>query len=237
MIKLEALYKTLALSVLNNTSVVTDDKLNIEPDRQEYILEFINEGITRLHSRFVLKTNNLLIEMREGRTTYPLLARHSYTEYDPNDKRSNYYFIMDTFDSPFEEDVIKILAVYDSVGCERKLNDRFDTHGLFTPRPDTLQCIRPRHCEVLSVSYQARHPVLEHGVAEQEVDVPDTLLPALKYWVAYSYYTGLNTSESTAKAAEYLQMYEAICEEALDFDLANSSESNTNVLFYKRGWV
>lgn len=55
MIKLTELYKSLALSVLNNTSVVTDDKKDIEADKKEYILEFINEGLTRLHGRFPLK--------------------------------------------------------------------------------------------------------------------------------------------------------------------------------------
>lgn len=236
MIKLNALFKTIALSVLNNTSVVTDDKLGIEQDKQEYILEFVNEAITRLHSRFVLKTQILYLEMREGRTMYPLLKRYSYMGFDP--ELAQYPYIRDTVAHPFEEDVVKILDVYDNHGCRRKLNDIHDPHGLFTPRPDTLQCIRPKHCEILGVSYQAKHPTIALNEGNtQEIDIPDTLIPAVKYWVAYSYYTGLNTPESTGKAAEYLQMYESICKEVEDFDLANGSESNTNVLFEKRGWI
>lgn len=235
MIKLTELYKSLALSVLNNTSVITDDKKDIEPDKKEYILEFINEGLTRLHSRFPLKTNNVFVEMREGRTEYPLLARYSFMGFDP--ALAQYPFIMDSVSNPFKEDVIKILMVYDSEGQRRGLNDNHNPHGLFTPRPDTLQCIRPRHCEVLTVTYQAKHPTVTVDGENQEIDLPDTLLPALKYWVAYSYYTGLNTAESTGKAAEYLQMYESICGEVKDYDLGSSSESSTNTLFERRGWI
>lgn len=235
MIKLTELYKSLALSVLNNTSVVTDDKKDIEPDKKEYILEFINEGLTRLHGRFPLKTESVFVEMREGRTEYPLLSRYSFMGFDP--ELAQYPFIMDSVTHPFEENVIKILMVYDSLGERRGLNDNHNPHGLFTPRPDTLQCIRPRHCEVLTVTYQAKHPTLTVDGENQEVDLPDSLLPALKYWVAYSYYTGLNTAESTSKAAEYLQMYESICGEVKDYDLGSSSESNTNTLFERRGWI
>lgn len=235
MIKLTELYKSLALSVLNNTSVITDDKKDIEPDKKEYILEFINEGLTRLHSRFPLKTNNVFVEMREGRTEYPLLARYSFMGFDP--ALAQYPFIMDSASNPFKEDVIKILMVYDSEGQRRGLNDNHNPHGLFTPRPDTLQCIRPRHCEVLTVTYQAKHPTVTVDGENQEIDLPDSLLPALKYWVAYSYYTGLNTAESTSKAAEYLQMYESICGEVKDYDLGSSSESSTNTLFERRGWI
>lgn len=235
MIKLTELYKSLALSVLNNTSVITDDKKDIEPDKKEYILEFINEGLTRLHGRFPLKTESVFVEMREGRTEYPLLSRYSFMGFDP--ELAQYPFIMDSVTHPFEENVIKILMVYDSTGERRGLNDNHNPHGLFTPRPDTLQCIRPRHCEVLTVTYQAKHPTLTVDGENQEVDLPDSLLPALKYWVAYSYYTGLNTAESTSKAAEYLQMYESICGEVKDYDLGSSSESNTNTLFERRGWI
>lgn len=235
MIKLTELYRSLALSVLNNTSVVTDDKLDIETDKKPYILEFVNEGLTRLHGRFPLKTKNVFVEMREGRTEYPLLARYSFMGFDPT--AAHYPFIMDTVEKPFVEDVIKVLIVYDSAGQRRGLNDNHNPHGLFTPRPDTLQCIRPKHCEVLTVTYQARHPILTTESKEQEIDLPDTLLPALRYWIAYSYYTGLNTAENTSKAAEYLQMYESICGEVKDYDLGSSSESNTNTLFERRGWL
>lgn len=237
MILLKDLYKSLALTILSNSSVVVESKTDVDNADKEHILEFINEGLTRIHSRFVLRSNRLYIEMQEGRTDYPLRKKFSFMAYDQdNDTNLDYPFIRDTPAHPFYEDVIKILNVYDNVGHRRILNDKNDTHGLFTPRPDTLQCIRPLHGEILSIVYQAKHPLLT-GALDQEVDLPETLIPALKYWVGYSFYTGVNGAEPTAKAAEYLQMYESICKEVEDYDLTNGSISTTNVLFKERGWV
>jgi hypothetical protein len=232
--KLKDLYKALALSTLKSAGFIADDRVTIEDWGKPEVLSLLNEGMTRLHSRFVLKTNNCIVEMREGRTTYPLLARYSYEGFDPD--KAPYPYIMDNPEKPFLEDVIKILIVYDNRGIRRKLNDDHDPNGLFTPRPDVLQCMWPRHCEALDVGYQAKHPELS-GDEEQEIDLPETLYSALENWVGYRYHTGLNTAEGTSKAAEYLQLYESICGEVVEFDLANGSMSNTNITFDIRGWV
>lgn len=231
---LSEVYTALALSTLKSSGFIADDKISIEDRGKPEVLALINEGLTRLHSRFVLKTNTCVIEMKEGRTEYPLQAKYSYENFDP--AKVQYPFIMDTPSKPFQEDVIKILNVYDTKGIRRKLNDDHDSNGLFTPRPDVLQCVWPRHFEALSVLYQAKHPKLT-GDENQEIDLPETLYSALENWVGYRYHTGLNTAESTSKAAEYLQLYESLCGEIVDMDLANGSMSNTNILFYKRGWV
>ena len=47
----------------------------------------------------------------------------------------------------------------------------------------------------------------------------------------------MNTQESTAKSQEHLATYEAICAEAIDRDLVNTSISSTNTSFEKRGFV
>ena len=234
--KLSEVYRGLALSTLKGTGAVTDDRLGIEPDSKPEILAAINEGLVRLHSRFPLKTNNCIVEMKEGRTDYPLHSKYAYSRFTKLTLEVQYPYIMDGFMKPFQDDVIKILNVFDNSGNRRRLNDYSDPRAIFTPRPDTIQCMRPRHFEALNVTYQAKHPVLT-GDEEQEVDLADTLMTALHNWVGYRYHTGLNTTEANAKAAEYLQTYESICGEVVDYDLANGSMSNTNVLFEKRGWV
>ena len=61
-------------------------------------------------------------------------------------------------------------------------------------------------------------------------------MTALHNLVGYRYHTGLNTPEANAKAAEYLQTYESICGEVVDYDLANGSISITETKFEQRGW-
>lgn len=226
-------YKALALTSLKSAGFITDDKISIESWGKPEVLALINEGLTRLHSRFQLKTNNCIVEMKEGRTEYPLQKIYSYEHFDPT--RVQYPFIMDTPQEPFQEDVIKILNVYDNKGNRRTLNDTgSNNEGLFTPRPDTLQAIWPRKFEALNVQYQAKHKEL---VLDGEyVDLPETLYSALENWVGYRYHTGLNTEGSTAKAAEYLQLYESICGEITDHALVGHTDSFTNFNFEKRGW-
>lgn len=226
-------YKALALTTLKSAGFITDDKIGIEDWGKPEVLALINEGLTRLHSRFQLKTNNCIVEMKEGRTDYPLQKIYSYEYFDPT--KVQYPFIMDTPQEPFQEDVIKILEVYDSRGNRRTLNDTgSNSEGLFTPRPDTLQVLWPRKFEALNVQYQAKHPdVSEEG---QYVDLPETLYSALENWVGYRYHTGLNTEGSTAKAAEYLQLYESICGEITNHALVGHTDSFTNTKFEKRGW-
>lgn len=232
--KLSDIYRDVALSTLKGAGLVTDDRLGIEPRGKPEVLASINEGLTRLHSRFPLKTNNCIVEMKEGRTDYPLQSRFSYTKWKPS-LAVPYPFIMDSEEKPFMDDVIKVLNVFDNSGVRRRLNDDTDPNAIFTPRPDTIQVIRPKHFEAVNVLYQAKHLEMT-GDEEQEVDLPDTLMTALWNWVGYRYHTGLNTPDSTAKAAEFLQIYESICGEVTEYDLANSSISITETKFEQRGW-
>lgn len=233
--KLSEVYRGLALSTLKGTGSVTDDRLGIEPESKPEILAAINEGLTRLHGRFPLKTNSCIVEMKEGRTDYPLHSKYAYSKFTKPTLSVQYPYIMDGFMKPFLDDVIKILNVFDNSGRRRILNDDTDPNAIFTPRPDTIQCMRPRHLEAINVTYQAKHPLLT-GDEEQEVDLADTLMTALHNWVGYRYHTGLNTPEANAKAAEYLQTYESICGEVVEYDLANGSISTTETKFEKRGW-
>lgn len=226
-------YKALALTSLKSAGFITDDKIGIESWGKPEVLALINEGLTRLHSRFQLKTNNCIVEMKEGRTDYPLQKIYSYEHFDS--AKVQYPFIMDTPQEPFQEDVIKILNVYDNKGNRRTLNDTgSNNEGLFTPRPDLLQSIWPRKFEALNVQYQAKHRELV--LDDEYVDLPETLYSALENWVGYRYHTGLNTEGSTAKAAEYLQLYESICGEITDHALVGHTDSFTNFKFEKRGW-
>lgn len=233
---LEELFCRLANGVLSNTSLVSEDTTTIRDDMRAQVIVAANEALTRLHSRFILKENNVIVEMQEGRTNYPLLKKYAVTSYDPKEVCCPY--IMDLAGEPFTEDVIKILSVYDTYGCRRLLNDDNACCSLFTPRPNVLQNNAPRAYEALSVVYQASHPKLsaaEDGVGE--IDLPETLNSAFDSYIAYRYYTSLNLETSSAKAMEYLQIYESICNEVTDYDLVSNSYSRTNVLFSKRGWM
>lgn len=233
MIHIHDLYRRLATGVLQNTSLAENGE--IDEDKKPLVLTAINESLIRLHSRFILLEGAVIVEMREGRTNYPLLKKYARSQAQPDDTVP--YFIMD-YDEPFNEDVIKILTVFDNIGNERVLNDRDDPWSLFTPRSYVLQNPRPKHFEALSIVYQQNHRrVMDVEGEEGIIDIPETLDSALDSYIAYRCFAGINTQEAKATAADMLGHYESVCAEAVSQDLLSTSKSNTNKRFYKHGWV
>lgn len=239
---IEELFCRLANGVLSNTNFSTNtedantDPIDIRQSRKTTVTVALNEALNRLHSRFILRENSVIVEMQEGRTNYPLLKKFAVQSYDPEEVQDP--FIMDLSGEAFDEDVIKILSVWDSFNRQRHLNDRDQPWSVFTPRPNVLQNTRPIRCEALTVVYQAKHPKVHcDEVGSGVIDIPDTLSEALDAYIAYKCLSGIGTQEATAKSVEHLQRYEDICQEVNEFDLVNTSQSNTTTKFRTRGFV
>lgn len=234
---IEELFCRLAYGPLKHTSNV-DEAVpgEIVEDQQSAITQFANECLTRLHSRFILRENTVIVEMQEGRTNYPLLKKYAVQSYDPAEVQDP--FIMDLSGEPFDEDVIKILSVWDSDGHRRPLNDADKAWSVFTPRPTVLQNTRPRRNEALSLVYQAKHPKIDCGEGGNGViELPETLDAALDAYIAYKAFSVISSQEGSVKAAEMLQKYEDVCNEVIEHDLVNSSRTNTGNKFHDRGFV
>ena len=236
--KFETFLFNLSMGVLNNTmySRAWKDGVGIEA-----LVPLIEEGLTRLYSRFILREKHVIIEMRVGTTFYHLKRMFSVTGADPI--QVPYPYIMDLPGEPFVEDVIKILSVHDTQNVLRPLNDPNQINSVFTPQPDILQNPYPRELEALMVSYQAGPESLYTLNGDGNVELvdefylPPVLVPALANYVAYMVYSRINTAESSAKAASHIQIYEMICKDAEMFDLVNNSKSSTNLRFDQNGWA
>ena len=232
------LIKTLGYGVLNNTNY---SKVNPEnPDEILPILTLIQEGLTRLYTRFLLREKHVIIEMQVGVTFYHLTKLYSVQNGDRI--RVPYPYIMDLPNEPFQEDVLKILRVMDTQNNVHPLNDDSRNDSLTTPQFDVLHNPYPRDLEVLFVNYQANHVPLitylddgEYGI-EEEIILPPVLEPALINYVAWMVFSRINTTEATAKAASHLQVYEMVCKDVEAFDSVNNSKSSTNVRFDLNGW-
>lgn len=231
------LFSDLALGELSNLTHAELD--TIKPTSRPKIVVYANEGLLDLHSRFVLKEKDLLLEMREGVTNYHLLKRYAISQYDEENppNRWDMPYIMDMVAEPFQEDVIKILSVYNSFGMKMPLNDLENCMSVFNPQGNVLQVPYPIPMQSLAIEYQARHPILDHCECDDEIVLPDVLWAALKAYVAWKACSHMNTQEMTAKGQEHSLIYEAICQQAIDKDLVNTSSSTTNTRFQKRGFV
>ena len=236
--KVPDLLKSLALAELNNLFIGQTGE--IEESKIPRIVLAINDGLLALYTRFLLRERSLVIRMRAGITNYHLKKKFAISNYDVGNMPTAWDapYIIDTGTEPFREDVIRVLAVYNYAGTLLPMNDNIRPDSVFTPQATVLQVPFALDGKMLSVTFQAKHEAIpDSGYEDLDVDLPDFLIPALRYFVASSVYSQMNTQENTMKGQEYQMKYEAVCKEAVDMDLISTSVSTTNSRFEKNGWV
>lgn len=200
---------------------------------------YINEGLNRIHSKFLLRENDLILQMYADVTNYHLVKRFAVYagENVPPENREERRYILDLPEEQFKEDVAVIMQVFTQDGVQLPINDEFSTASVFTPQQQILQIPMPVNDRVVSVSYQALHPVIEHTDEDAFIFLPAHLLDALKAFVGFRAFSDLNQKDSRERAAELLAMYEGICDEVLLQNLTSQSPGNSHTPFFQRGFV
>lgn len=234
--KVSELLQRLALGELSNLSIAEDESGMLKKSVHPKMILYINDGLLRLYSRYMLKQDILILEQVDHITQYHL--RKKFAESSGSNERFKY--IKDLPNEPFEEDVIKILDVMDSARNKRPLNDIENPNSLFTPQSDQLQVSIPIGGQALSVLYQARHPVLKdtgENLINQEIDLPFPLEGALQVYVASKVFSHMNGQENKAIGQEYLTMFDAICVDLELNDLINFTRHTSHRKLQDRGFV
>ena len=206
----------------------------ITPDHKK-VVNYANDALMRLYSKFVLKERDVVIITQSGVTNYHLDSRFSIQGHDSRLIKVPY--IQDLPQEPFSNDVVKVLAVYDSSGCELNLNDAECPNSVYTPQANVLQVPLLYDGMVLSVLYQAKHATLTTDDTAEIIELPDVLYSAFTAYIAYKVYSHINTQESSAKAQEHLALYTSLTDDAIRNDTIGVSISGTNTRFQKRGWI
>lgn len=231
---LEDLYCSLAYGELSNLGMSRDG--TIVEKHKPTIVNYANEALTRIYSRFVLKENDVIVEMLEGVTFYHLLKRYAEQSYVPGDIA--YPYIRDLGREKFEEDVLRILSVFTSNGCRLPLNDESVYTSVFTPQANTLQNSNPVPGEMLSITYQAKHSALRcNDMEASHIELPSVLEGALRSYIAYKVYLAINTPEAVRAASGHYETYETICALIVDRDTVSNTVSLANGRFTKGGWI
>lgn len=206
----------------------------IAPQHIPRIATFANEAMTRLCTRFPLVTKSLFLETQEGKVNYPIHPKYAESNYDP---QSGIVPYIKDWANPYKGDLLKIIEVFDKFGRRLPINDSNQIRSVYTPSPDVLQVPLSYQNYALAVAYQAKHPVITPDVErEQEIIIPDVLVPALLAYIGYKHCFSRSTQESQAMAATFKNVFEEICSETTLFDTANSSITETKTLFEQRGF-
>ena len=229
------LYERLSYGELINLSMANDGNGTIIEEKRPTVIQHANEALLRLHSRFVLKEKDVIIEQVEHITHYHIDSRFSESLGDPD--KEKYLYIKDNPEEPYDGDAIKVIKVFNEYGREIALNDEQNQLSYYTPKPLTIQVPAPKTGRAFVASYQARHVKLDVENEEQIIDLPDVLVPAMTAYIAHKIFSNMVGEENIAKGAEQLQVYEAMCEEVLDQDLVSTSVTTTSTKFDRRGFV
>ncbi len=228
------LLEQLALGELSQHSIGSDGYISEE--HYDKIIVQLNHGLTTLHTRFPLKTNELLLQQYEGVSEYKLSKEHavSYEGVSLTDR-----WIIDSVFDPFLDDVLRIEQIWDEGGCQIPINDDNDTYSWFTVTPTTIQIPAPEPENMASVIYRANHPKIELGTKDldTEIDIPQNLVECLCAFIASRIYTSMGNQASAQLSAFYRARYQELLLEADRFNTFLSSDMDSNIGICRGGWL
>ena len=209
----------------------------IQPNHYWALIPHINMALTKLYTRFPLRSEEVIIELDTEISLYKLhtdFAQTNTTSIEP------IKYIADSMLMPFEDNVISIRAIYNEVGEEYILNDESYWKALMTPSYNTIQHPYADEENVIHVIYQAGPDkiALESGgdPREYEIDLPDALLEPLLYFVISRLHTGLVTQEVEGMNTNYRQLFEESCRKAEELGLFRDTNWG-NTKFDEQGWI
>jgi hypothetical protein len=230
MIILQDLFDTLAYGELSNLALGNSSTGSIVESEYPKIVSHINLGLMELYKRFPLKKGELKVIQQTNVDTYYL--------------RSEFVgeYIEDNDNNPFEDDIIKVDAVFNEIGDELPLNNSHNINSVFTPAFDILKMVPSDPVQTVSVVYQARYPKIvvypQFNPSHIELYIPDFIVEPLISYVAARIYKGMIALEGEANPnTSYMQQYELACKKIELYGLsANNNDSRDNK-FISNGWV
>lgn len=209
--KVEELLIALSLTELSNLAIGNDGDGRICERDVDKLLIYVNDGLTKLFSKFVLST-----------VTTPLAIVPNVVHYNPN--------FPDTF---------KILKVYSEVRkVFLPINNESSSLGVWIDAGMnvTLATV-PTEADVYTCTRHLNHDKAVKENLDMILHVPDVLMDALRAYVAFKVYHNMNTQEATAIAKVHLGNYTSILTEVRAEDLVMDSIIGSNQKFDNNGWV
>lgn len=233
---LEECLKRLARGKLSNLAVAQNGEIRDEAKKK--VIDAVNEAITRLYTSFVIKEKSLVVEVYEGRTEYELTSDHSFLKWDPDSIYSPFdFYIRDTKEYPFEDDILQIMEVWDDLDRLRPLNDPDSPLAVFTPRPNWISLYFSTQGRVLNIVYRAKHKLLTEDNLTEKIELPTNLLGALLSYTAYLIHEDMNGENAVQNSQKYFAEYQTIVNEVIQNGTITPDKLVSDKKFTRRGWV
>lgn len=233
--KLSELFAQLSYGELRQTHIGNDGCGDLDPKYYKEIISHINLGLSDLHKKFPLRTQEVFIQQYSHISIYHLDRRYAETNTESTEP---YKYIKDSVDEPFLDDAIRIERVYDENGDEFYINDGTNGWSVFLPNHLSIQHPQPDDANTMSVIYRANHVKIAPNVDpdEQEITLPQVFIQPLLYYVAGRVFAGMNSGDSWGTSANYMSMYENACNDLKFYGVYNV-ENDSSTRIKDNGWV
>lgn len=247
--KLSEIFDQLTYGELSQVSLGGGDAGKITQANYKQVLAHINLGLTSLYKRFPLKENRVVVELQHERVLYPLTRAYALNSRDSKEPERH---IIDSYDAPFQEDILKIERVLTDADFEMGLNNEADLYSCFTP---SLQMLRvsplvvsqaqdvPQHLRTsnLTLVYRANHiAITAEAVGADpslvDVEIPYSHLEPLLLFVASRVHNPIGMANEFHAGNSYYAKYEAACQQLEQVNIKVDQGSQSSRL-RSSGWV
>lgn len=242
---LETIFDQLELGELAQISLTERVNGELPASSKKSLATHINMALTALHKRFLLKEEAVTIALQPGQYAYVLSSRfaESNTRSDVDVK-----YILD-LDDPFKDTVLSIHAVTDDLGDDLLLDHptRIESLKRTSYRTIVLPAKSDRfkhpldYSETMTVIYQANHRQLTdmdlvYPANMIDIDLPETHLEPLVYYVASRVMNPIGLNEEFHAGNNYAAKYEESCRQLEDQGFGMSAPGQDHQ-FSRGGWV
>jgi hypothetical protein len=202
------------------------------------VIPHINLGLTELHKRFLLKTDQVTIQQYSHIERYYL---HPNFAQSNTVSIENYKYIKDSIFQPFNDSsvVLGIEQVFKEDGSEYIMNDDTNPYSIFTPAYNCVQIPYSDDDNSMTVVYRANHKKLVSTgvlVREQEIDISPTYLEALLLYVGGRFLTSIGHNDASAEGNNLIMRFEMSCSKIQELGLT-ITENTSNQKLDMNGWA
>lgn len=228
---LTTIFNALTFGELRAHSIGGVKKGGIQPEDYLEIGQHIDFAMRALYTRFPIVQKELLIKSITGQTEYLLTSEFAEqtVPQDPN------WYIVDTVEKPFTDDILRVDAVYDQAGYELPIGDINHTFSVYLPTYRSIQ-IPFAAGGNYALIYRAKPVPVNTGDLDEEILLPDTLLEPLLSYVAYRVSKARGGEAGITESRISKAEYESQCQEIEKKNVLNTEVSGTNLNHDINGW-
>lgn len=238
---LQDVFEYLTFGELQSVVLGNSQEQEISPEHYRNVIAHVNLALKEIYKRFWLSSKQFYLQLYPHIYDYELDKKYAITNITSPEI---YKYIIDSAESPFINDLLKIEQVFNQDAEELSLNDLTQDLSLFTPTYKTIQTppvFKANYTDsFIIVHYRAAHEniIYTSGMnpANIEIFIPDGLLEALLAYIGYRAQVAIGGPEAQQEAMLYQQRFEISCDKARERGMEVTT-NYTNTKLDTNGWV